>query len=109
MSRDCAASLFVFSRIRFPSRYIPKTVRALAVAKEEWHCEMMRKLFDFNANGRRERRARNASYNGRSSFMEDKCLNVTTVRNLLGNLEKFGEEYRAKVARQLNVEAAWFG
>ena len=82
-----------------------KTVWGIKTAQEEWRIEMIRSLLSTKSNFRRERRARNAIYNGRSAFARAKFLNVTTAQNFRGKHAERGEEFRALVARHLNVEA----
>ena len=69
---------------------------------------MIRALFGTKANFRKERRLRNASYNGSSAYMKAMSLNVDAVRKLLGKLSRAEKEHWAQVAHQLNVLSAGF-
>ena len=82
------------------------SVRSLSITPEEWHADMVRKLFQNKANFRRERRLCSATYNGRSASMRAKGLNAVTVQEARGRPTNESEGRRANVARELNAIAA---
>ena len=76
------------------------------VAQSEWHDGMIRDLFKTKSNFRKQRRAMNAVYNGRSAFMKAKGLNAVSVKPVWDRLPGIEKERWAEIAHQLNEETS---
>ena len=76
------------------------------MAQQEWHAKMIEDLFGTMANFRKERRAHNTVYNGRSAFMKHHGLNAVNVKSKWNALTANEKAYWALEARRLNDEAA---
>ena len=78
----------------------------MSVAQEQWHEGMISNIFGTKANFRKERRARNTVYNGRSAFMKAKGLNAISVKPIWDRLSVEKKNYWTLVAQHLSEAAA---
>ena len=51
------------------------------MTQQDWHSASIESLFKTKSNFRRERKLRNAVYNGRSAFMKFNKLNVNSAKD----------------------------